>query len=590
MSGMLRGGADRARDARRTRVSLWRVSRPVRAGRISSGARMAAVALVAAVGLLLTACQAIPDSGPVREGLTNLDQVDQPVQFNPGGPAQGASQEDIVRGFVRAASSASNDYEIAREFLTPAYAQEWNPLLGVLVDQGTQEYTDRGGNIGVLELAGVAAVDDQGTLTPIPPGTPTEVRFELERVNGQWRIASAPAGIILDRSTFQAVWSPKQLAFLSPDDRIVPETRWYLNRATLATQLVAGLLAGPSPEMVGAVRTAFPAGTKLASSSVPVQSGTARIDLTPELLQADQATMLLIKRQIAATLQAVPGVTRFELTVTGGVIDSGTVTAADPGTPANEHPSVAVLQHGVFGVVSGNQVKPLAGVGEQIAALDARFVDLATDEQSAVVRSPAGVSWVGGAEPLLLDTRLGLINPDYDRFGYVWSYATATPDQVLVVKPGGQSQLVHVPWLAGRTPTAIRVSRSGTRLAILVNESGQSAVLVTGVSRDASGQPIGLGKTATTELWASGTPLDIDWIDEQRFAVLTRAGTNSRIAIGAPGNFSSEAGSVSGGVSLGGGGSRALLRVLDGSGRLFTPQGSGWQVQLSEVTLVAKSG
>ena len=57
-----------------------------------------AASLLAA--LALTGCQAIPGAGPVQEGLQSLDQADQPVQFTPGGPTAGATQEDIVRGFV----------------------------------------------------------------------------------------------------------------------------------------------------------------------------------------------------------------------------------------------------------------------------------------------------------------------------------------------------------------------------------------------------------------------------------------------------------------------------------------------------------
>lgn len=234
-------------------------------------------ALLAALGLL--GCQAIPGSGPVSEGLASLDQAEQPVQFDSGGPAEGASQEDIVRGFVRAMTTSVDDYAVAREFLTPAYGPQWDPSAGVFVDEGNQPYHSAGDDIGELRLSGHATVDARGTLTPLPAGSEDAMRFEFEQVGEEWRISSAPNGIILDRTTFAAVWAPRQLYFLSGDDRLVPETRWFLNRASLiSTQIVGELLAGPADTEAQALRTAFPAGTVLTSSAVPVNNGIARID------------------------------------------------------------------------------------------------------------------------------------------------------------------------------------------------------------------------------------------------------------------------------------------------------------------------
>src|SRR5690606_2051499 len=113
--------------------------------------------LTAALAVLaVTACQAIPASGPVREGLSDFNQAEQQVQFNPDGPAVGATQEEIVRGFVLAASSSADEYAVAREFLAPTYRDEWDPSLGVFVDEGSQDFHSEGDNIGLLSLSGIA--------------------------------------------------------------------------------------------------------------------------------------------------------------------------------------------------------------------------------------------------------------------------------------------------------------------------------------------------------------------------------------------------------------------------------------------------
>ena len=157
----------------------------------------------------------MPDSGPVREGLESLDQGERGVLFNPSGPIPGADQETIVRGFVRAASSSEGDYEIARQFLAPTYADQWDPWSGVIVDEGAPQFQSPKEGVAVLSLRVVATVDGAGSMTPAEPGSHDDVQFEFAEVGGEWRIVSAPNGIILDRNTFMAVWAARTVYLLS---------------------------------------------------------------------------------------------------------------------------------------------------------------------------------------------------------------------------------------------------------------------------------------------------------------------------------------------------------------------------------------
>lgn len=560
---------------------------------IHQGTRLRALAVTLLVSLGLAGCQGIPSSGPVNEGLKSLSQADQPVQFNPGGPTAGASQEDIVRGFVSAAASSADDYATAREFLAPEYADAWDPSLGVLVDEGTQQYREAEENVGVLSLSVIASVDGRGTLQPVGPGAATEVRFEFAEVNGQWRIASAPTGIILDKNTFAAVWTPLQLYFLSADNRLVSDTRWFLNRATISTQVVGELLAGPTEQMIEVLHSALPAGTALAAGAVPVVDGTARIDLTAELLDADATTMGLVKRQLGASLQSVPNVARFELLVNGSLVEQGPVVSPDTTSPTAENLYVAALKDGVFGPISAGEVTQLSGIGARIAQLQPTAVTLAPDRRSAAVLHQGNVSWVSPDDLVQIDLRGGLFAPSLDRFGHVWSYSPAKPGEILVTKPGERAAQLPMPWLGGRVPVAVRVSQGGHRIAVLVEDSAfpeQSKVLVGGISRDATGVPLALTDTASIELWVAGTPIDLDWIDDQRFVAVTRNGVSGKVTQGVLGQFSVESGVVPGAVTVSGGGNRSLLRVLDDDGRLYAPQGSGWQRQLDGIVLIAKIG
>lgn len=551
-----------------------------------------AASLLAA--LALTGCQAIPGAGPVQEGLQSLDQADQPVQFTPGGPTAGATQEDIVRGFVRAATSSTDDYAIAREFLAPRYAEQWEPAAGVFVDEGNQPYRAVDENIGELSLSGLATVDERGTLTPLPPGPETSMRFEFEQVQGEWRIVSAPNGIILDRSTFVAVWTPRQIYFLTPDNRLAAETRWFLNRATLSTQIVTELLAGPAGVDSGAMRTAFPSGTALIANSVPVSDGTAQIDLSPELLTGDADTVEQVKRQLATSLHSAPGVTRFEISVGGAEIESGPVTAPESDSRGSDPTQTVVMKDGVLGQVGPGEIEPLPKIGERIAALSPLGVSLSQDRTSAAVRHAVSggqaVSWVGADDVVTLDLRAGLIDPGLDRFGYVWSYATSYPGSIHVEKPGEEGQLLELPGIAGRSPLAVRISPAGNRIAMLtVDDAGRTVVIVTGIVREKSTRPVQLVEEPVPAVWLSGDPIDVDWVDEMRLVTLSQAGSNVKVTLAPLGQLAVDGGSLASAVMVSGGGARSMIRVLDDDGRLFGPQGSGWQRQSEGVSFVARS-
>lgn len=552
-------------------------------------------ALTMAVTVALAACSTVPDSGPVREGLTSLDQGEQRVLFNPSGPTKGADKEAIVRGFVRAASSSAGNYAIAREFLAPVYADQWDPWLGVIVEEGTLKYENEADDVARLTLASVGQVDATGAMTPSPPGTEMNVQFELVQVNGEWRIASAPGGIILDRNTFTAVWTVRSVYFMSNDNRLVSELRWVLNLPMMTTQIVRELIAGPSEAMAGALYTAFPEGTVLMSDTVPVADGTAIIDLSPELFDADEVAIENLKRQLAASLRAVSDVERFQLSVHGSAIDGGTVDAADESL-ATEVQNAVVLREGEFGVAVGSEVRPLEDLSAKVVELQPTAAAVAPDLSAVAVRHATGVSWVGKTAIIEIDTRSRLLTPSLDPLGYVWTYSLNDPNEITVTVPGWQSTMLEAPWLEGHQVTALRVSMGGNRIAALVSsgDGNSSEVIVAGIIRDEKGDPVGFTEAAPTQMWEAGAPIDLDWIGDTRFTTLTATGLlggTSKVTIGeVAGRLPVDSGTVSSGTALSGGGSRALLRVLDDQHRLYAPQGGGWQQQLGDVEVLAKIG
>lgn len=538
----------------------------------------------------LAGCNAIPGAGPVEVGLTDLKQVDQLVQFNPSGPVSGSSQEDLVRGFVQAATSSSDDYSVAREFLSTEYADQWDPYFGVLIDDGSRPYRDDGDTAGVLSLAAAANVDAQGLMLPAEPGPTTDMRFEFERAGDEWRISSAPSGIILDRSDFLAIWSSHELNFIGSDGLLVPETRWYLNRAALATEIVGGLLEGPGRRMQESVRSGFPAGISLVTGTVPIVDGHARVDLSGELLEAAPEALQEVIEQLSTSLKSVQGVTGFELLVDGASIHEGPTSARSELRPSADVTNPAVIIDGTLGLLVGGDFREISTLNSQVGELDPDAVTLSADATAAAVRHVGGVSRVTPDESTVVDDRAGLLEPSFDAFGVVWTVQSETAGQLRVSTQGGVESTVTAAWLADRDPVAVRLSPDGSQIAALVESADGSVVLVAGVVRDETGFPIRTTDEAVAQLWTTGSPVDFDWIDQTKFAALTNLGSASKVTTGGPGLFAQEQGSVPEGTQLSGGGLRSQLRVLGDGDDLFASQGSGWQRIANEIELLAKRG
>ena len=122
---------------------------PDRSGRSYSVTRrglrrmLAGAALLVAVSVL-SACVGIPASGPVAEGPTIDKEVGRPNVYLPEGPTPGATQEQILRGFISAFVGPQNDYKVARQFLTTDFSGKWEPRSSVLVRSGGFSFTAAG--------------------------------------------------------------------------------------------------------------------------------------------------------------------------------------------------------------------------------------------------------------------------------------------------------------------------------------------------------------------------------------------------------------------------------------------------------------
>ncbi|MFM1957235.1 MAG: hypothetical protein RLZ41_634, partial [Actinomycetota bacterium] len=75
-----------------------------------------------------TACAQLPKSGEIKTG-PNVEaglETDY-LYYSPSGPAEGATQEEIVLGFLNAGTGPQNDYEVAKSYLSSNFKSNWDP-------------------------------------------------------------------------------------------------------------------------------------------------------------------------------------------------------------------------------------------------------------------------------------------------------------------------------------------------------------------------------------------------------------------------------------------------------------------------------
>lgn len=549
--------------------------------------RGALAAVIAALAITLTGCTGIPNNGTVHEGQAAPQSEGPAAVFLPSRPQKDATKEEILRGFIEAASSPENKYAIAREFLTPTFRQEWKPDAGVTVDGGGAIVPlTIDGNTMQVSVDPVAEVNGSGEYRELDSTKPTPLRYTFAMVDGQWRISGAPDGIVIDETTFSYVFSPQSLYFFDPSfNYLVPDLRWFPRGATAPTRIVKALLAGPASWLEQAVITAFPEGTELTADAVQVVGRDAKVDLNQEALSADRITTQRMKYQLENSLPSGMSVT---VTVNQNAQDIGELGPDAPVVDPRVDARPLILRDGQFGFLpsTGTELEPVPGLSEAIVALSPTAVSVSPGQTRAAVLSASGVYGVKtGEKPQLLDPRAGLIAPSIDTFGYVWSVPADRPDELVVYGPAGDAVQVTTPWKEFTGITALKVSRDGTRLIAVLRSATETRFVAAAITRD-SAQPTEVGDPL---LLASdiGTALDASWVDDLTVAVLTTQLDQPQILTQEIGGLRSPLEPPPESAGIAGGNTVRELRVLTAAGGLDVQRGVGWQERIDDVTLMA---
>jgi hypothetical protein len=493
--------------------------------------RAAATLLVAVGALLLAGCVSVPTEGPVVEGRPAGEPVAPPnVAVLPLGPRPGDDPVAIVEGFLSSMASYEPGYPTPRQFLTPDAAAAWEPESGIAVygaGEGSRSVsaTDEGVKIAVRLEARVA---EDGSYTPVEPGSRLVLDLALEEVGGEWRIATPPEGLVMTAFDFNREYASYASYFFDPGfDVLVPDLTYLPVRGNIATLLVEEILDGPTRWLDPAVRTAFDPGVTLSSGSV-VQSGTvARVDLTSRVAISPEDQRDRMAAQLAWTLRQAPGVSEVAVLADGrsvplpssptGVVSADAFAFYDPAAvPAGD--LLVAISAGLT-VSVDDDVTPVAGPLGAVGPYRSVAVNLTGTRAAGVSADGGTVTASGltdGSEASVYEVGTDVAVPSFDRNERVWLVDRGRGgSDVWLLDADGELQDVVSPVLEQLRVDRLVVAPDGVRAATVYRAEGTTRLALALVLARPDGsleldgvRDIPLGDVSAIDVaWTSATAL-----------------------------------------------------------------------------------
>jgi hypothetical protein len=528
----------------------------------------------------LTGCATLPVAGPVRIGPDLAPQSDvNSFYYSPSGPSEGATETEILSGFLSAGTAPQNDYSIAREFLSESIRATWNPNQELLIQKSTPEVTLTDNGTAFVQIELTARVDANGRYETLPTGSTRILEFSFTEEAGQIRLSSAPDVTIVIRPVFDVVFRSYSVYFLDQSKQtLVPELRWFPANPATGTKLVNALLAGPSDWLKPAVVSAIPTGTVLSLDAVTVQQEVALVDLSARALVAGLTDRSLMKAQLVATLSQLPTITRVAVSIERSAQDIPDSQVAPLASAAG---NLVALDPDGLRIISGANPDSLPAGLDFFESRTVSDLALSKSASKIIAATTSGVFETDFANPgasvELIDPRSALVAASYDQLGYLW---LVSGSQVSV-----DSRTLRASWLTDQTITAFSLSPEGSRAALIVDRGTFSQVLLSGVIRDASGAPVELAApiSVASDLL---NPTLVSWFDTVTLAILSSQLDAPSVALVSIGGASRGIQGLADAKSLVALGDGSNIYLLKTSGELFTFRGSFWSSIGSSVSAI----
>ena len=544
------------------------------------------ITIVLAGVLALTGCTQIPSSGSVEAVDPAAVVSDTDVDFLPPGPSAGAPPDDILQGFIAAGAAAQNNYRVARSYLTEDFADRWNPNQSALIRTGEASIVDLADGQWVYQTPVLASVDEAGRYEPAAQATLQELSFRLEQVGGEWRIAEAPDGVVLTELAFGEAFQSYRLYYYSSDyEQLVPDLRWFASRGDVLTKVIRGLFSTPSYWLADATVSAFPPGTQLVASPVPVIDGQAQVDVNEAVVQASATQRERMLWQLNTTLTQVAGVSDVAITYNQTPVRILADEDNQPVLTSGRDPRNVVVRGVDFGYLQSGRVDSIENLERTLVSLRPQKVFFNQALGQAAVVGEGGLWRVSesGTSEEPWDTREALIRPMIDSCGFTWSMTQTPGEESLwvfpptVLDPELNRSVLPIDLAVDSRVVTMEIARDNTRLLLLVETDQAVRVLLAGIQRGPDCEPVGLGEFIELSP-LQGSAVDAAFVDETQVAVVTRVDEAGEVVLQDVNGRVSLAGRPTAPQTLVGGvGGVSGLRLLTDQGIIFQPRGNGWQ-------------
>jgi hypothetical protein len=534
--------------------------------------------LALALAMTLTGCASLPVAGPVRIGPDLVPVTDgDSFYYSPSSPSDGASQTEILNGFIAAGTGPQNDYAVAREYLSESIRSSWNPNEEVLIQRSSPQVVISDQDTAELVVDVAATVDADGKYQVAPLGLGRVLEFSFVQENSQWRLSAVPDATVLIRPVFDVVFSGYSVYFLDRQKRfLVPELRWFPTTPATGTRLANALLGGPSSWLKPAVVSAIPSGTRLSIDAVTVENGVALVDLTARALVASRSDRSLMKSQLEATLSQLSNISKVAISIERARQE---ILDTDNNTGEMAVRSLALVGEEGLELLASSQESVFApgkNFFEQSElteiALSGQSGWIATLTDTGVFRTRGDRP---GAEVKLIDSRAAIADIEFDPQEYLWSVSRVQGSEIIVTSPSLEQSNVLAPWLAGQSVRAFAISPEGSKIAMLVQGSSRTRVLVSAVIRNPSGTPIELAEPLEVASELSN-PSSVSWVDQITIATLNTASGSTSVLLSTIGGTSRQLPALPGTRKIMAAGTSSQLYLLTETGELFSFRGSAW--------------
>lgn len=444
------------------------------------------------------------------------------------GPEPGREADLLLRDFYTAAAIPTQNFQAARAFLTPETSKGWDPRESTLVvdriDLNTQPgstaekrtFAVRGTVIGRLASGGAYH----------PENGVYEATVEMRMVDGQWRISSLPAGVVLERTELRNQYQPHEVYFFdSSDEVLVSDRRWvFAGRSTLDTVLISLMMEGPSTVLAPAVDNELPPEARF----VGLEDGVYQFTGLGGLSEAER-TRFAARLVWTLAMANVPG--PYQVLGDGAPLLDNTPKlttddVAEFNPKASSVSTLYALTDGSVQQISGGGAEPVTGDAGHVGNITS--VDIASPDKIAAVqrRADGSSALMGGT----LDGELteilsgkSITRPSFEHEpSAVWAVVDAKKIVRVVRSATGGYAITEVD-SSGLEDidgdiSVFRLSRTGVRAAMIIDGRVFTAV----ISRPEAGERK-ITNVQEVAPHISGQALSLDWQPDGSILVGTSA-------------------------------------------------------------------